>query len=196
MPEALTQPMERRPTIPGLAAQATRLAPAPDRRGHGCQRSGRQPVDDASPAGGRGGPPAPPITRCPAPVARRAADPPAPHATPEPRSLRLPGGTLDSRPHCRRDAVDIGSRVSSAPCRSLVPGHAVVSTPARQRDEAAMARWREETWPALKKGRKPRGKLSSSSTTPAAIPGRVSSARMRRGARRPSCEHGGPASIF
>jgi hypothetical protein len=96
MPDALTQPVERRPTIPGLAAQATRLATAPDHRSPGYQRSGRQPVDDASPAGGRGGPQALPITRCPAPVARRADDSPAPHTAPRPRSLRLPGA-LETR---------------------------------------------------------------------------------------------------
>ena len=33
---------------------------------------------------------------------------------------------------------------------------------ARQRDEAAITRWRDETWPALKRGRKPRSKPSSS----------------------------------
>jgi transposase len=33
---------------------------------------------------------------------------------------------------------------------------------ARQRDEAAMAQWRDEIWPALKRGRKPMGKPSSS----------------------------------
>jgi transposase len=33
---------------------------------------------------------------------------------------------------------------------------------ARQRDEAAIARWRQETWPALKRGRKPKRKPSSS----------------------------------
>jgi transposase len=33
---------------------------------------------------------------------------------------------------------------------------------ARQRNEAAIARWRNDTWPALKKGRKPRSKPSSS----------------------------------
>jgi transposase len=33
---------------------------------------------------------------------------------------------------------------------------------ARQRDEAAITHWREETWPALKRGHKPRGKRSSS----------------------------------
>jgi transposase len=33
---------------------------------------------------------------------------------------------------------------------------------ARQRDEAAIARWRDDTWPAIKKGRRPNGKRSSS----------------------------------
>jgi transposase len=33
---------------------------------------------------------------------------------------------------------------------------------ARQRDEAAMAHWREETWPAITRGRKPSSKPSSS----------------------------------
>jgi transposase len=32
---------------------------------------------------------------------------------------------------------------------------------ARQRDEAAIARWREETWPAIKRGRKPGSRRSS-----------------------------------
>ena len=33
---------------------------------------------------------------------------------------------------------------------------------ARQRDEAAMARWRTETWPAINKGRRRRSRPSSS----------------------------------
>jgi transposase len=33
---------------------------------------------------------------------------------------------------------------------------------ARQRDDAAIARWREDTWPAIKRGRKPKSKPSSS----------------------------------
>jgi transposase len=33
---------------------------------------------------------------------------------------------------------------------------------ARQRGEAAIARWREETWPAIKRGRKPSSRASSS----------------------------------
>jgi transposase len=32
---------------------------------------------------------------------------------------------------------------------------------ARQRDEAAIARWRDDTWPAIKKGRRPSSKRSS-----------------------------------
>jgi transposase len=33
---------------------------------------------------------------------------------------------------------------------------------ARQRDEAAIARWREDTWPAIKKGQRNSNKASSS----------------------------------
>jgi transposase len=33
---------------------------------------------------------------------------------------------------------------------------------ARQRNEAAIAQWRDETWPAIKKGRRPSSKRSSS----------------------------------
>ena len=33
---------------------------------------------------------------------------------------------------------------------------------ARQRDEAAISRWREDTWPAIKRGRRPSTKRSSS----------------------------------
>jgi transposase len=51
---------------------------------------------------------------------------------------------------------------------------------ARQRDEAAITRWREETWPALKRGPKPRGKPSSSSMNPGSILCPASSAPRRR----------------
>jgi transposase len=33
---------------------------------------------------------------------------------------------------------------------------------ARQRDEAAITRWRKDTWPALKRGRQPSTRRSSS----------------------------------
>ena len=48
----------------------------------------------------------------------------------------------------------------------------------RQRDEPAITRWREETWPALKGGPKPRGKRSSSSTNLGSLACPVSSVPM------------------
>ncbi len=51
---------------------------------------------------------------------------------------------------------------------------------ARQRDDVAMARWRQETWPALNRGRKPKGHASVSSMNPGALLCPVSSAPMRR----------------
>jgi transposase len=51
---------------------------------------------------------------------------------------------------------------------------------ARQRDELAIARWREESWPALKRGPKPKGKRASSSMNPGSIPCPVSSVPMPR----------------
>jgi transposase len=49
---------------------------------------------------------------------------------------------------------------------------------ARQRDEAAIARWRDDTWPAITKGRRPSNKVSSSSMSRAFIPSRASCAPM------------------
>jgi transposase len=51
---------------------------------------------------------------------------------------------------------------------------------ARQRDETAITHWREATWPALKRGHKPRGKRSSSSMNRGSIPCPVSSVPMPR----------------
>jgi transposase len=51
---------------------------------------------------------------------------------------------------------------------------------ARQRDDAAIARWRQETWPASKRGRGPRAKASFSSTNRGSLPCPVWSAPMRR----------------
>jgi transposase len=51
---------------------------------------------------------------------------------------------------------------------------------ARQRDEAAIARWREERWSALKRGPKPRAKASSSLMSRGSIRCPVSSARMHQ----------------
>ena len=49
---------------------------------------------------------------------------------------------------------------------------------ARQRDEAAIAHWRQETWPALKGGRRPRAKASSLETNRAFVPCPAWSGRM------------------
>jgi winged helix-turn-helix protein len=65
----------------------------------------------------------------------------------------------------------------------------------RQRDEAAIARWRDETWPAINRGPKPSTKRSSSETSPAFIPCPVSCVPMRPWGRRPCCESGGHATI-
>ena len=51
---------------------------------------------------------------------------------------------------------------------------------ARQRHEAAIAEWRDETWPAIKRGRTPKGNPSSLSTNPDSLPCRVSSAPTRQ----------------
>jgi transposase len=51
---------------------------------------------------------------------------------------------------------------------------------ARQRDDVAIARWRQETWPAIKRGRKPKGNASFSSMNPGSILCPASCAPMRR----------------
>lgn len=66
---------------------------------------------------------------------------------------------------------------------------------ARQRDEASLARWRQDTWPAINRGRKPTGKASSSSMSPDSLPGPVWSAPMPRWATRRVSRSGGLAII-
>ena len=51
---------------------------------------------------------------------------------------------------------------------------------ARQRDETAITHWREETWPVLNRGHKPRSKRSSSSMNLGSIPCPVLSTPMPR----------------
>jgi transposase len=66
---------------------------------------------------------------------------------------------------------------------------------ARQGDEGAMARGRQQTWPALKKGRRPSRRPAASSTDRAFIPCPVSSAPLPRRASPRSCASGGPVTI-
>jgi transposase len=92
--------------------------------------------------------------------------------------------------------------VSSPP----VPGGRVLNTlrwspqqparRARQRDETALARWREETWPARNRGPKPRSRRFSASMHPGSLPGPGWSARLPREAKRPGCRSGGPATSW
>ena len=69
-------------------------------------------------------------------------------------------GQLYAWPHCRRDSRGMWRLLWSTSCRPFVQGSAVESAKAarraRQRDGAAIAPWREETWPAINRGRKPR----------------------------------------
>jgi transposase len=60
------------------------------------------------------------------------------------------------------------------------------TTRAREQDEAAVARWRSETWPALKKTPPGAARRSSSSTKAASPSGPRSGARGRRAAARRS----------
>jgi transposase len=66
---------------------------------------------------------------------------------------------------------------------------------ARQRDEAASVHWRQETWPALNRGRNPKRNPSSSSMNQDSTRCPVWCVPMRRSARRRSCGSGGPVII-
>jgi hypothetical protein len=68
-----TSQRARRPTVPRLGTAPTPRVAASACRGHGRQRSGREPVEAAGPRGRSSGPPAPLLARCPPPVVRRAA---------------------------------------------------------------------------------------------------------------------------
>lgn len=63
-----------------------------------------------------------------------------------------------------------------------------------QRDEAAIARGHDESWPTIKKGRRTSNNASSSSMSRAFIPCRVSCAPMPPSGTRRSCRNGGPAT--
>jgi transposase len=65
---------------------------------------------------------------------------------------------------------------------------------AQQRDDAAMARWRDAIRPPSNKGRRSSPKGSSASMSWALIPCRVSCAPMPLWGTHRSCENGGPAT--
>ena len=181
MHEPFTHELERSPAVPSLAAQAQGLVAEPDRRRPGRQRERRQPMDGAGPQGRSGSPPALPIPGCATPADRRTARPPA---------LLQPGaeaygfrGQVWTRARVAV-VIRLAFGVSYHPVHVGRLLKAIRWSPqkpvrrARQRDEAAIAHWRQETWPALKGGRRPRAKASSLETNRAFIPCPAWSGRM------------------
>ena len=166
MHEPETPPLERSSTLPSLAPQTAGVAPAADCRGAGRQCRGGQPVDDTRPAGG-------------AAALRARPSPGAPRRLTPEQLARLPT-LLERGPEAYgfRGHMWTRKRVAEAMRRELGvvyhPTHvgrllkAIRWSPqrpmrrARQRDEAAIARRRDDTWPAIKRGRKPSTKRSSS----------------------------------
>jgi len=184
LPEPHPDRLEGSPTFLRLAPCATRLVTMPHHRGYGRQQRGRQPVADTRPRGRCGGAPSPTATRRSTSPGCRAAGLHARPLAPRRRHLWLSRAGLDLRTDCRAHAAGV--------CLTYHPSHVgrllkarrwSLQQPARrarQRDEAAMARWRQEPWPALKRGRRPRAKASCSSTHRGSLPCPVWSAPMRR----------------
>jgi hypothetical protein len=137
MHEPLTDHLASSPTAPGLAAQAARLAAAPDCRGLGRQRSRGQPVDAARPRRRPGGPA---LSASPwsAPAARRRpAGASARAVAPRRRGLWLPRPRVDLWPGRRHDAPGGGRLLSSRPCGPLADSAALAPTTARTAGSAA-----------------------------------------------------------
>jgi hypothetical protein len=191
--------LERSPTAPSLVPQAAGLVAAADGRSLRGQRRGCEPMDDPCPRRRSWGITPSLPTWCPTSVVRRTARSPARSLAPGPGSLRLSRGTLDPQPYGGRDSPGIWCDLPSRPYQPCMPNPAMESPKARprarQRDETAMARWRNETWPAIKKGRRPNSKRSSSEMNQPFTPCPASSVPMRRSVRPPCGGNGGPAII-
>src|SRR5918997_3435826 len=108
--------LERSPTTPSLAPQATGLASAPDRRGVGGQRGRGQSVDGPGPGRRPRGAPASASPRGPAAAVGRATGPPARPVASRPHRLRLSRRTLDPRSSCRHHPPRIWCLLSSTAC--------------------------------------------------------------------------------
>src|ERR687896_1592828 len=122
MHEPETPQLERSSTITSLAPQTAGVAPAADCRGAGRQCRGGQPVDDARPAGGTGGPPRPSLARCPTAADTRAAYAPTHPPGPWSHSLWIPRTDLDSETCGRGDASGVWRGVSPHACGSVTQG--------------------------------------------------------------------------
>ena len=121
MHEPRSAQLESSATVTSLAAPATRLVAAPDRRGHGRERSRGASGDDAGPRGWpRGAPPSPPTWRPPASLCRAAGLPPR-TLTARPRSRWLSGAGLDPWAQRRRDGAGVWPLVPPQPWRPRAP---------------------------------------------------------------------------
>jgi transposase len=119
MHEPRTDQLERSSTVASLAPPAARLVSAPDRRGHGRERSRGESVDEAGPRGWpRCAPPSPPARRPPASI-HRAAGPPPRALTARSRSIWLSWAGLDPWANRRRDVAGVWHLVPPQPCGPL-----------------------------------------------------------------------------
>jgi transposase len=146
MPEAFTSPLARSPPSTRLGTPATRLVAAPDRRGHGCERRGYQPVDETRSRGRSRRPSSSALTWGAAAVVGRPAGRPTRALAPGCRSLWLSRPGLDSSTRGRRHAPGMWCLVPSIPCQPPSAGspmepataHAAGS-PARRSSDRALA---------------------------------------------------------
>src|SRR5262245_1979745 len=185
MYEPYTSHLERSSTAPGLAPQTERVVAAADRRSAGGQRGRRPSVDDTGPRSRPRGAPAPASTRSPAAAVCRATCLPALlHRGPAVYGFR---GELWTRTRLTA-VIRLECGVSYHPRHVGRLLDAIRWSPqkparrARQRNEAAITQWRDEAWPALKRGRKRSSKPSSLWTSPAFIRCPALCAPMRRSA--------------
>jgi Winged helix-turn helix len=182
--EPKTTELEGSATSPSLAPPTKRRGSAPDRRRLGCPRRGRQLVDDACPRGGTGGPPTPPhLVRLGGwPTSSLPGCPHCWNAAPKPMASVGRSGPAAGSPRCCIARLEgayhpgHGGRL----CKAIRWSRQKPARRARQRDDAALAHWRDETWPTIKRGRKPSSKGASSETNRVFIPCLVSCAPMRR----------------
>ena len=123
-------------------------------------------MDDACPRGWTGSAPASTTARGPSRLTdeQLARYPPCCSAAPKPMASGGNSGPAAALP----PSFELEFGVSYHPrhvgrlCKAMRWSPQKPARRARQRDEAAIAQWREETWPAIKKGRRPKGKPSSS----------------------------------
>ena len=199
MHETITSRLERRPTAASLAPSAAGLVPVPDRPGHRRQRGGGQSVDHMCSRRRSRHASISPTAGAPR---RLSAEPLAQLPTILQRGPEVYGflGQLWTRGR-------IVAMIQPAFGGSYHPRHvgrlcqAIRGSPqkparrARQRDEAAIALWRNDTWPASKKGRRNSHRPSASEMQLACIRCPVSVALLPRLARPLACGNGGPVII-